>query len=899
MRMNGMASVLVCAICFFWRVAWPQSRPSVPIILTIQTASHGYAIPGDFSGLGFETASELPNHYGVLGHFFDPSNTQAITVLQNIGVKDIRVGGGTVNGNLNGVHCSASIPTNADIDNLFQFAHAAGVKVIYSLRLLNSTACADPNLAAGDARAASYIWRKYRASLDSFAIGNEPDWHHLHSYPGNIVDPAVYETIPGIAGSAYPSYLADWRYFAKTIMRSVAAATFVDPYTGSYTTLTNTPNPTSGVSWTQQFTEDEKNAKNGVGAPLLVAAAQHHYVGGSPKGTTTQQAIDNMLSRNWVDDTQISTGPEGPETYTPYPWLYRHNLEPVLKDGVPYRMTEANDVLGGVQGASNAYAAALWALDYMHWWAAHGMAGVNFHNNPWIGTDTIVPSPNPCPTTGCGNYHTTPKGYGMKAFDLGGHGYVEPIAISNPNNVNVTAYAVGDARDLYVTVINKTHNSTNDSADAVVTIRPDGFPAASVALMVLTDGDPGNAGLMTAKIGDASIPNDGRWPGQWIALDAEKNGQVIVTVPATTAAVVRIHAAGQDAGPIQMNQNGALEIFGIDRHGRIWHNWQKGAAVPNSSLVDWNGWTVLGGGVRSSAAAAVARNLDNTLEMFVPSRTGTVYDNHQITPEGAWSGWADMGASSRGITNLQAANNADGSLSVFGVGADGDLWCASQSAPGVGWSDWTGLRGEQINPGFVVGQNLNGRAEVFGVGRDGDVWNNWQASSGGWSGWNRLPGEAMNPQLAIARNLTGEIFIFGIGITNEDVWYASQKTPGGAWNRWRDLGTDGLNGVKIQPGFVVGQNADGRFEIAGVGSDGKVWHTWVTKSGDWSGWDSLGGVGIHPQLTIDNTADGRMQLFGIGRNKDVWSIWQTNPGGIWSVWSDFGERGMKFYSSQL
>ena len=212
--------------------------------------------------------------------------------------------------------------------------------------------------------------------------------------------------------------------------------------------------------------------------------------------------------------------------------MYAHILAPTASYGVPYRMTEANDCLHGVVGASNGFASALWALDCMHWWAAHGMAGVNFHNNPWIPTDTIVPNPNPCSPTGCGDYTTTAKGYGMKAFDLGSHGYVEPVAISNPNNINLTAYAVGDAQDLYVTIINKTHSSTNDSADAIVTIRPNGFSAASVASMVLTDGDPGNAALMTATLGGASITNDAPWRGKWTPLGRVANGSVAVTVQA-------------------------------------------------------------------------------------------------------------------------------------------------------------------------------------------------------------------------------------------------------------------------------------------------------------------------------------------------------------------------------
>ena len=270
----------------------------------------------------------------------------------------------------------------------------------------------------------------------------------FHSYPAHIVDPAIYEADPGIAGSAYPSYLADWRNFAKVILNAVPEAKFAGPDTAVSGTSSYTPNPVSGVSWTQKFAEDLK------GSGILSEALQHHYVWGCPGNTTAQEAIDDMLSSAWDNDTSIGKQPAyhgGTANFHPYPFVYAHILAPLASDGVPYRMTEANDCLHGVVGASNGYASALWALDYMHWWAAHGMAGVNFHNNPWIPTNTIVSNPNPCPPTGCGNYAVTPKGCGMKAFALGSHGHVEPVAISNPKNINVTAYAVGDAQDLYVT----------------------------------------------------------------------------------------------------------------------------------------------------------------------------------------------------------------------------------------------------------------------------------------------------------------------------------------------------------------------------------------------------------------------------------------------------------------
>jgi hypothetical protein len=183
MKVSCSVLTVICAGCLWTSGMFGQTRQTEPISLTVDTASHGYLIPEDFVGLGFETESELPNHYGVSGYFFAPSNKQLITLFQNIGVKEIRVGGGTVDGSGRGGNCATPAPTDADIDQLFQFAQAAGIKVLYSFRLLNPAECDNPHLASDDASAASYVWKKYRSSLDYFAIGNEPDVRSFHSYP--------------------------------------------------------------------------------------------------------------------------------------------------------------------------------------------------------------------------------------------------------------------------------------------------------------------------------------------------------------------------------------------------------------------------------------------------------------------------------------------------------------------------------------------------------------------------------------------------------------------------------------------------------------------------------------------------------------------------------------------
>jgi hypothetical protein len=523
-----------------WCILAGAVLAQAPITLTIDTASRQFRIPGDFAGLGFESKSVVSNTYGVSGNFFSPANIQLITLFRNTGIRNIRVGGGTVDGSGADEHCVTPTPSFADIDNLFAFARAAGVKVIYSLRLLNVSSCANPHLAEDDAKIARYIWQKYRAQLDSFSIGNEPDVHGFHSRPGHVVDPAIYESTPGVSGSAYASYLAQWQKFAQMIRKAAPGARLSAPDPAVSDTSSFTPNPKDGVSWTVQFARDLK------GSGMLAEIRQHHYVWGSPGNTTAQEAIDDMLSSAWDDDTAIGAQPAhggGTAEFHPYPYVYARVLAPLVAMGVPYRMTEANDCLHGVSGASNSFAAALWALDYMHWWAAHHMAGVNFHNNPWLPTDTIVPDLIPCGDSGCRSYHATAKALGMKAFSLGSHGYVEPVTIANPNKMNLTAYAVGTDRELYVTIINKTHSSTHDATDAAALIDARGFPSGDVDYMVLTDGEPGNAALMTATLGGEAIRNDAPWTGKWTPLGQLKQGKLVLTIQSTTAVIVRIHAA--------------------------------------------------------------------------------------------------------------------------------------------------------------------------------------------------------------------------------------------------------------------------------------------------------------------------------------------------------------------
>ena len=94
------------------------------------------------------------------------------------------------------------------------------------------------DLKSVNAQAAGYIWRHYRENLASFAIGNEPDWHAFHTYAGRPRDPAIYEEVSGVPGSAYPSFLATWRSFADAVREAAPGAPLTGPDTGAYSAMT-------------------------------------------------------------------------------------------------------------------------------------------------------------------------------------------------------------------------------------------------------------------------------------------------------------------------------------------------------------------------------------------------------------------------------------------------------------------------------------------------------------------------------------------------------------------------------------------------------------------------------------------------------------------------------------
>jgi len=359
--------------------------------------------------------------------------------------------------------------TKRDVDQFFAFARAANVNVIFSLQLKNSNAMENVLLA-------DYIYRNYRSNLKCFTVGNEPNYY--------IKQLATYER--------------DVLQYISAISMRDPGCVFCGPDAGHKDEI-----------WAAQFA----NAFRGNSHIALIA--HHRYQGGPQE--TGQKGRDYLLD---------------PARQRDYEDCYRTWAAVAVRDGFPYRLTEENSFNGGgAEGASNTFASALWALDYMYWWASHGADGMNFHNTGSVYPVTVASA---------NGYTVRPIGYGVAAFGLADRGRLSQVVMRNPQDLNVTAYAVlSPDRTLYVTIINKEHGT--GGRDAQVSLSVPG-PTGRVDFMALrspTD-DSATQGI---TLGGSAIAGNGAWNGRWQSV-MRTGGTIRVNVPETSAMVVRIGREG-------------------------------------------------------------------------------------------------------------------------------------------------------------------------------------------------------------------------------------------------------------------------------------------------------------------------------------------------------------------
>ena len=471
---------------------WAETAETVVAVVDVNTPIA--PISGDAVGLSYETSRMLPDEHGV--HYFRADNLPLVTTFNTLGVKSLRIGGNAVDDE------KVAIPSPDDVISLFEFAKVAEVKVIYSVRFKNG----DPASAAIQAK---IIGERYPQVIDCFAIGNEPYYYQKKS-----------------AGE----YVPKWTAIHDAIIAVFPAARFCGP--------DQNPDPELGRKVIETV------GKN----PDFCLLTHHSYPFGcsyeNPKVTLTAKTIEEMYAALKPKNAAVSREKMlAPAAYATYEKIHKGFMDALAGTTISFRLSETNSYwCSGLNGASNSFAAAIWSADYLHWWTAHGAKGANFHTGDRTGGARSMTCHYAAFVSSANGYEARPLAYGMKLFDLGGHGRRLPVTLPQASTAQLAVYAALDNDgNVLVTIINKAHGVQNK--EIPFTLRLSGGRTIKQAQSILLCTPTGDiAEMKKITLGGCPIAEDGTWHGDWTTrpLSTAGQGDMTVNVPPLSAMVVKL-----------------------------------------------------------------------------------------------------------------------------------------------------------------------------------------------------------------------------------------------------------------------------------------------------------------------------------------------------------------------
>lgn len=375
-----------------------------------------------------------------------------------------------------------AVPDEKAIDAVFTFARKVGAKVIYSFRLKNG----DP---ANAARLAAYITKNYSDCLDCFCIGNEPNFYL----------------------KTYESFRAVWEPEYDAILKEVPGALFDGP-------------ATSSKNYSLQFA-DEFFPKG----HIKMVSTHTYPLGNGREAEKNPPAARAKFVENNVDRHYKAT--------------YDGIVKPLADKGIAYRLDETNSCFrGGAENCSDAYASTLWGLDYLNWWAAHQILGLNFHTG-----DTVNGIPPMKANYACfvheaddKTFEIRPISYAMLAFSQIAHGKPMDVKVDAPAGFNFTAYAYDDGQNgVSAALLNKSYG--DDAKDVAVELNtPASNGSAHWESMELDQKDGDLAAKTGVELGGSSIDSAGHWKGQWTAVNGGADGHLTIIVKPASVLLLRI-----------------------------------------------------------------------------------------------------------------------------------------------------------------------------------------------------------------------------------------------------------------------------------------------------------------------------------------------------------------------
>lgn len=455
-----------------------------PVTIKLNTRETGIEISPLALGLSYEMKDILPNQNGE--YYFHPDNKALINLLKTLGIRHLRLGGNSVD--------SPNVPTPSekDIHTFFQFARAAGLTVIYSIRLQD-----------GDLEYARMVAKiindNYKDLVESISIGNEP-----YYYRDNEV------------------YINRWSSIHDAILEVYPDAVFNGPDTN--------PNIERMKALISNFDNNEGR---------LVQITQHSYPFGCSYENPGEPVYIKLIPKDRVLSRENMLNPS---SYAIYQGIFNIINEAIEGTNLSFRLSETNSYwYSGLREVSNSFASALWGLDYLYWWTTHGAEGLNFHTGDITGGVRRQPAFYAAFATSDEGYAAMPIAYGMKLFAMGSNGNSIPVEISTPDNKNIVAYStVSKEGNVFLTIINKEYKINKDQK---ISIRLDRkISDTQIKSIALNAKNNDIAEITDITLGEASINEDGSWEGKWNDINTSSIDDFTlgISIPCASALLIKI-----------------------------------------------------------------------------------------------------------------------------------------------------------------------------------------------------------------------------------------------------------------------------------------------------------------------------------------------------------------------
>lgn len=460
---------------------------NVRATVTVKNIPTGPNLEQHFLGLSYEISELLPRDDR---YYFNTNDQALVNIFKTLGIRNLRVGADAVD------DPKIAVPQEKDIDNFFNFAQAVDASVIYSFRLKNG----DTNEAA---RLACYISAHHGENLDCFSIGNEPNFYFRN----------------------FDDYFTAWKQQYDAILSAVPSAIFIGP------SVANDP-PAK-----QNYYPLELAKSMGIDDHLKIASDHYYFLGRRNDLEKDPAATRVMLLSDKVHLT--------------YEEAYGRIGAKLAARGIPYRIDELNNCArGGAKDSSDTYAAALWALDCTHWWAAHHIMGMNYHTGEFKKSNGTFGAPYYSAfvhrADGKG-LDIRPQAYAYLAFTEAAHGQSLPVKIYTTPDYDFDAYAFrDDDGTIYITLINKSYGAEAKTASVTINL-PEQTRTGQWQRMDLKQKENDPSAKSDIAFGKSPINSQGEWFGQWTVISNVHSKKLTVETESASAIVLRFSGSGSIA----------------------------------------------------------------------------------------------------------------------------------------------------------------------------------------------------------------------------------------------------------------------------------------------------------------------------------------------------------------